>query len=499
MILLSSLGFGTIVFEFVMLILLLALVYKLYQRESSKLGTLDDMMKTGSLTFFKFLGSITTGLEVINLTISAVYNEVMGPFSASTRYLTIGYLEVFFTFMYIRFCYKAVEDNEVWLLSKPKLIQGLFKIWVAIKYSPLFFLAFSVTAGISILYLENTGSLVMESTGKELFPYIWEAVSIKTVKSPDLSFIEAISKEVLSSLPQLSAFGLIYFTPFITLTMVILLILLPTKSTIEMLKREGLYGDDKKKVDSESDKKSEEKKETTGRRSRSRERSSGTERSRTTSDKDTDKKEEEDDGGDDGKKSEGDGPASDIIHTVSLSRYLKYMNESFADHSFQIDIDEYMDRVFAVCGISEDGKIAKIRNHYTAEDVESYINSLGKKGVSPADYYKENILPIVKGSTDMMESSNGIPNGYLGVHSIKEEYAKYKSEMDDLKTALEVATRQYNENKSSDNRDEFQKATDALNAYKPKFDEAVATYNKKLQQIIVHFKQMSNVVLNLDL
>ena len=294
MILLSSLGFGTIVFEFVMLILLLALVYKFYQRESSKLGTLDDMMKTGSLTFFKFLGSITTGLEVINLTISAVYNEVMGPFSTSTRYLTIGYLEVFFTFMYIRFCYKAVEDNEVWLLSKPKLIQGLFKIWVAIKYSPLFFLAFSVTAGISILYLENTGSLVMESTGKELFPYIWEAVSIKTVKSPDLSFIEAISKEVLSSLPQLSAFGLIYFTPFITLTMVILLILLPTKSTIEMLKREGLYGDDKKKVDSESDKKSEEKKETTGRRSRSRERSSGTERSRTTSDKDTDKKEEED-------------------------------------------------------------------------------------------------------------------------------------------------------------------------------------------------------------
>lgn len=489
MILLSSLGFGTIVFEFVMLILLLALVYKLYQKESSKLGTLDDMMKTGSLTFFKFLGSITTGLEVVNLTISAVYNEVMGPFSASTRYLTIGYLEVFFTFMYIRFCYKAVEDNEEWLLAKPKLIQGLFKFWIAIKYSPLFFLAFSVTAGISILYLENTGSLVMESTGKELFPYIWEAVSIKTVKSPDLSFIEAISKEVLSSLPQLSAFGLIYFTPFITLTMVVLLILLPTKSTIEMLKREGLYGDDKKKVSSDSDKKSDEKKETTERRSRSRERVR----------KDTDKKEEKDDGGDKEKKPEGDDPASDIIHTVSLSRYLNYMNESFADHNFQIDIEEYMDRVLAVCGISEDGKTAKIRNQYTAEEVESYINSLGKKGISPADYYKEHILPIVKGSTEMMESSGGIPNGYLGVHSIKEEYNKHKLEMENLKTALEVAKKQYESEKSDASREEFQSATDSLNSYKAKYDEATATYNKRLQQIIVHFKQMSNVELNLDL
>lgn len=446
------------------------------------------------MTFFKFAGSLTTGMEVVGLALDAYFSDRMGPFNAFSRYLTVGFLEVFLTFQYISQCYADLEKNYNWLVTKNRFVQLLYKLWINIKYSPLFVMGFMVTFTISLMYLESKNSLILKATGNPLFPKFWEFITIEMVKSPDMSFINSMAEVALSDTPQFAAFTLIYFTPFITLMLAITLAFTPLENIMDMLKKEKFL-EEKLRKEAEED-------EEHRRRNRKRRSSGGG------SDKSEDAKSRTEDStedntnseeGDDAKKLEGEPKEESspdiedtIIQSNSLLKYLNTLNNAFKTHSAEFDVDDYVVHILACCGISHDGSVAEVSDR-THESVEDYINSGGSRGVSPKDYYSKTVIPIVKGSKSLIDK--GVPNGYLGYQAISQKYSKAIETMKDAQSAYEVARNQYDTSKTPQNKQELEEAKSELSRVKLVYDQEKASFNKDLKTIIEHFKNTSETTL----
>lgn len=477
------------VIEVALILVLVGIVYKfLLNSRKRNIGTFHSMMKDGSVTFFEFAGALTTGLEIAGLALDAYSSGRMGAFNAFSRYFTIGFLEIFMTFRYIIMCYKDIEDSYTKLIKMSRVKQMLYKLWISIKYSPFFLLGLCVTFGISLMYLESKGSLILKATGEPVFPYPWKFIEIEMVKTTNMTFTEAISSQVMSSYPQFAAFVLIYFTPFITFMLVITLLTTSTEKILEMLYREGVI--DKKRYEELTNTKVEEKKDDEKKDDERRRRSHG--KSDDKHDKKDDKGDEKHDDKDDNKDSE-----DSVVHVKTLRKYLNKLNEAFEKHNKPaFSVDDYIDSVLNLCGIKEDGSAAAIRSN-THPSVEEYIDSIGAKGKSPKDFYNEVVLPVVRGKDSLQAK---FPNGYVGYQSILTKHSDVEGEYRILKDNYELAKRQYEQDRSPENKEEMISSKKSFEDFKRnKYDSSVNSFNSNLANLINHFVGSSESKLGIKL
>ena len=108
-----------------MAVLLLAGLSVAWKVKTSKEKfSLSDIFINDAKRKFEVVATLTTGFEVVGLSLLAIERGVE-PFNAYSRYLTIGFIELMFTFLFINstlsmirgYLKKAYADNKMSIIE----------------------------------------------------------------------------------------------------------------------------------------------------------------------------------------------------------------------------------------------------------------------------------------------------------------------------------------------------------------------------------------------
>ena len=211
-----------------MSVLLLSGLYTIYKVKTSKEEfSLSDIFIKDAKRKFEVVATLTTGFEVVGLSLVAIERGVE-PFNAYSRYITIGFIELMFTFLFINstlamiraYLKKAYADNKMsWIeaIGYPCLfLITVFPLWVLCSIP---------TYIISNLYFESIGVLKFNYTAHWHPLYYVEPASVATTT------YDAEGNKI-TIYPELGALIMIWFTPILNAMQLLF-------SPVEMIKEAG--------------------------------------------------------------------------------------------------------------------------------------------------------------------------------------------------------------------------------------------------------------------
>jgi hypothetical protein len=161
---------------------------------------------------FEIVATISTLCEVIGLALMAIDRGVE-PFNAASRFITIGFVELMFTFLFINVTTGMMKSFFKAIYSDGKVQWHEYVTYPSafiVFGSALFFICCIPTYIISQLYFESIGVLK--------FNYVNDWNPLNYLEPADVSstFIDENGK-MITTYPELGALILIWFTPLLNL------------------------------------------------------------------------------------------------------------------------------------------------------------------------------------------------------------------------------------------------------------------------------------------
>lgn len=435
--------------------------------------TINQLLRDGSISFFHFVGSMSTIIEVVGLAIIAMTAGKMGLYNAFSRYILIGIIELFMTFMTIHIVFYLLKRAMDERSAGGKKVIWWERLFIVAKGLPFWILGFFVTFGIALLYLESKGALVLEFTGN-IAPW---------------SFIEitGMSSVQLNNVPQLGALIMIFTTPMLTLIMFSMIIFFSNDHLHKIMEMEHMN-------DEEADNARHERRERIAN-------SQNNERRSRESASSSNSQESNDDSSSASTENRRESEEDDVsILPSDLIQDLRILDKAFTiggNSNTNFDPDDVLKFIYLKCGIDpdnpnetlpeDDSRISKVDTQ-----VRDYLRD-PSNGIAPHLYFKNEIQPVIQGTI-----SNSNPPVYLGAVGAKELISKQtqiQGELEQARTAKEVAESQLSEAEASNDqnaisrqRQELQDATSEFNRVKAEVDRKDRNIRQSIQVLKSHLQ-----------
>jgi hypothetical protein len=191
-------------------VILGVIVIVILLRRRKKPMTIASLFQTNLLSLLETAASISTLMEIVALSIMAIKRGV-DPVSAFSRYTTLGFIELAFTFFFL-----TQSQNLINWVGKKVVKDGKYDfveiLWVfpaVIVLTPLFIFCSLPTYIIVQMYFESVGSLRFQHV-PAINPFY------------QVQWVPVTNTEENPMYLELGALAMIYFTPFLNILQMVI-------------------------------------------------------------------------------------------------------------------------------------------------------------------------------------------------------------------------------------------------------------------------------------